>query len=293
MKLINTIGNKLGRTGLKLRKASPTIMIVVGVGSVIGGTVLACRATLKAKDVMEGHKEVVETIEKNPFQDMDNNDRKKSIAKQAIKTTGELAKLYALPVALEGVGIACIFGSHGIMSKRNAGLTAAYAASTEALRAYRKKVAEKIGENDEEKLYFGVEEVEGTDLETGKKKKTQIVTDEEIDKRDPYFRWFNQSCAPQWTGNTTYDLFFLQRQESYWNDILHTRGHVFLNEVYDSLCIPHSSEGAIVGWVKNGDGDNYISFGLKGEDGYILGAGKHAGEFPLDFNVDGVIYDLI
>ena len=87
---------------------------------------------------------------------------------------------------------------------------------------------------------------------------------------------------------------FLNGQQNFANDLLQARGHVFLNEVYDMLGIPRSQAGAVVGWVKE-FGDGYVDFGIfdgktsqarsfvNGEERNIL----------LDFNVAGVIYDLI
>ena len=90
---------------------------------------------------------------------------------------------------------------------------------------------------------------------------------------------------------------FLKAQENYFNTILNTRGYVFLNEVYDALGFDMTKEGALVGWVQNppSEPSNYISFGLydirdpqkrrfiNQQDNAVL----------LDFNVDGVIIDLI
>ena len=52
----------LSKTAFKLKKASPTIMVV---GAAIGGvtaTVLACKATLKAQYILAEHKANVEKI---------------------------------------------------------------------------------------------------------------------------------------------------------------------------------------------------------------------------------------
>lgn len=93
-------------------------------------------------------------------------------------------------------------------------------------------------------------------------------------------------------------MMFLRRQQDYANEMLKARGHLFLNEVYDLLDIPRSKAGQVVGWVydKNGNtkGDNYVDFGLYRND---LGTRRFVNGLEynilLDFNVDGVIYDLI
>jgi hypothetical protein len=76
--------------------------------------------------------------------------------------------------------------------------------------------------------------------------------------------------------------------------MLQARGHVFLNEVYDALGIPRSQAGAVVGWVR-GQGDGYIDFGLFNSENdrardFVNGYER---SILLDFNVNGVIYDLI
>jgi len=90
---------------------------------------------------------------------------------------------------------------------------------------------------------------------------------------------------------------FLKAQQNYFNNMLQARGHVFLNEVYDALGMERSSSGTVVGWVirKDGQGDNFIDFGIfDGESerarAFVNGYERN---IRLDFNVDGVIYDLI
>lgn len=60
--LMNTVTRAASKFGYKLKKASPTIMIV---GAAIGGvtaTVLACKATIKAQDILKEHNAAVQTI---------------------------------------------------------------------------------------------------------------------------------------------------------------------------------------------------------------------------------------
>ena len=76
---------------------------------------------------------------------------------------------------------------------------------------------------------------------------------------------------------------------------LRSKGHLFLNEVYDSLGIPRSREGQAVGWVYDKKKDTYVDFGI-----YNINRASNR-EFVngyersilLDFNVDGDILNLI
>ena len=68
-----------------------------------------------------------------------------------------------------------------------------------------------------------------------------------------------------------------------------------MNEVYDLLGLPRSQAGALVGWVMTGDGDNFVDFGIYDTNNpskrdFVNGYER---SILLDFNVDGVIHDLI
>jgi hypothetical protein len=60
-----------------------------------------------------------------------------------------------------------------------------------------------------------------------------------------------------------YNWMFLRHQQNWANDLLHARGHVFLNEIYNMLGLKQTKTGAILGWVydKDSEGDNYVDFG--------------------------------
>ena len=86
------------------------------------------------------------------------------------------------------------------------------------------------------------------------------------------------------------------------NDQFNAHGYMFLNDVYDLLGFPRTQAGQVVGWIRNSEtGDNHISFGpivdqiidksipaAESEQLYI-----HDDSILLDFNVDGVILDLL
>ena len=90
---------------------------------------------------------------------------------------------------------------------------------------------------------------------------------------------------------------FLRTTQNYVNELLKSRGYVLLNEVYRAIGIPESKDGHVVGWVyneKNPNGDNYIDFGIyDNHEANRLFVNGYERSILLDFNVDGVIYDLI
>jgi hypothetical protein len=88
-----------------------------------------------------------------------------------------------------------------------------------------------------------------------------------------------------WSNQALHNKLFLQTQQSYLNDVLRARGHVFLNDVYDALGFNRTTAGQMVGWLKDGD-DGYIDFAITEDE-------DEPGVFTLDFNVDGVIYEKI
>jgi hypothetical protein len=91
---------------------------------------------------------------------------------------------------------------------------------------------------------------------------------------------------------------FLRRQQEYANQLLKSRGYVFLNEVYEMLGLQKAECGQVVGWIYDEVkplGDNYIDFGIydlnnEAKRAFVNGLER---SILLDFNVDGVVYKLI
>ena len=289
-----TIGRALGRNTLLLQRSSPGVLLGAGIVGMVGSTVLACRATLKMEEVVEeakGKLEMAKTLEHREYSE---KDRKRDISLIYFQTGVKVVKLYGPAVIVGGASIAALTSSHNILTRRNAALTAAYSALDRGFREYRARVVEQYGEEKDQELRYGTEKVEIVDEKTKKKKTVTRVA-----PGDPsiYARFFDQFSS-SWVKEPEYNMIFLKCQQSYANDLLHSRGHVFLNEVYDMVGVPRSKAGAVVGWIlsKNGETDNFVNFGIfddrenervrdfvNGREGAIL----------LDFNVDGVIYDKI
>lgn len=289
------------RAGLKLKAASPHIMIGVGIVGVIGAGYLACRATLKAQDVIEETHDMIDEVEADAVdRKLPEKYRKKAIFKVYIHQTTKMARIYAPAMAVGAVSLALIIGSHSVLNRRYLGATAACKAVEEGYKAYRKKIANILGEEKERDIYLGRETRDDIPVVSENPEDCEAVitpTKGAIVSPNfncsPYARFFDENSR-EWKKNSEYNHIFLNAQQEYANNLLHARGHLFLNEVYDMLDIPRTQAGQVVGWVL-GNGDDYVDFGLY--DIYRESARDFVNGYErsilLDFNVDGVIYDKI
>lgn len=298
---------KTGRAVLLAKKNSPEILMAVGVVGIVGSTVLACRATLKASDVMDKAqdkfniiKEAKNLADGNTMMEpaYTEQDYKKDMAIAYVQTGVDFVKLYGPAVLLGTLSISCILGSHNIMRKRNLALVAAYKAVEKGFSEYRARVVSEFGEEKDYQFKHGLTSTKVDVVEEGEDGKKKKSKKDMLDVEDPsaisqYARFFDESSV-NWSKTPEYNLTFLKAQQNYANDLLHSRGHIFLNEVYDMLGIPRSQAGAVVGWVK-GEGDDFVDFGIfdvnnmKKRD-FVNGYER---SILLDFNVAGLIYDMI
>lgn len=296
-----------GKAEFTIKKNSPEILLGAGIVGFVGTIVLACRATCRADEVLEFHRRKIKDIndakeiaDADPEGEMsyDIEIYRQDKAVRYLKTTGSLAKLYAPTIAVGTLSLACFLTSRNIMQKRYLGVVAAYNGLSAAFEEYRKRVRDEYGEGLDKHFRYGTtyDELPVYD-ENGKKtkEKEQVEKTETgmVMQTDDSCRFFDSS-NPNWDKNPTFSMMWLRGQQNILNDILHTRGHVFLNEVYDALGFPHTPQGAVLGWI-DGEGDNCIDFGLydpnkesvrrfvNGVDNVIM----------LEFNHDGVIWDKI
>lgn len=295
MKLVpEAISRTVARNALLMQKGSPGVLFGVGVVGMVGSTVLACRATLKMDTVLEeakGKLDIAKTLE---HPDYSERDRGKDTALIYVQTGAKVIKLYAPALVVGGLSIMALSSSHRILTRRNAALTAAYGALDRGFREYRARVIDKYGEDQDRDFRYGVKQVEILDEETGK---TKTVTRVDPDNIPSIYARFFDASSTSWSKEPEYNLIFLNCQQNYANDLLKSRGHIFLNEVYDMLGLPRSSAGAVVGWLYTGTGktDNFVNFGVfDGKKQQVRDfVNGYEGAILLDFNVDGVIYDKI
>lgn len=304
--IVDGVARVFYKTGLKLEKHSPELLMVAGVVGVVAGGIMACAATLKVTEVLNDTKGQLDTIKEvleNP--EMEDKytaeDGKKDTAIVYIQTGVKMAKLYGPAVVLTGASIVCLIGSNRILNRRNVALTAAYSAVANSFKDYRNRVIDRFGKELDRELKYGirVKEVEEIVVDENGHEKTVKSTLSVIDPNmhSEYARFFDDGCKG-WEKDSEFNLMFLRQVQEQANKKLKRQKNLFLNDVYGMLGIPKTQAGQIVGWhydEENPTGDNFVDFGI------YNGHNEKARDFVngyertilLDFNVDGPILEYI
>lgn len=306
----SAVRRALGVAGLTLSKHAPAIFTGAGVIGFIGTAVLSSRATLKANDVMDPHIESLchiadaESLGEAGRAEYTAEDANRDKITVYCRLGVDLAKLYAPAIGLGVLSTVLVTGGYRIQAKRLAGVTAAYGVVSKAYENYQKQVEDALGEDGKKQLEqkaLGVAQkrIDAYKAENGSE---TPITDAHVDSLlaaynvSQYGLVWDENCK-NWEAHQDLALMILHAQQRYMNDVLRSKGYLLLNDVYKAVGAPETSAGAVVGWVyKGGDGDGYVSFGdfeSRQYDEYHPRWGRNITRFILDFNVDGVIWDMI
>lgn len=302
---------------VKLKKHSPTILVLTGIGGVIAGTVLACKKTIKMTEIKEETKYKIEEANAklsavNPEdENYTEKENRKEIAKIYCKAALNTTKNYALPVAIGGTGIAMILCGHKILKKRYAMISAAYLSLNASFEAYRERVREKVGEKEEYNIYHNVETIEEQVEGKKKKLKKNVIKDASM-----YDIVFSPNTSATCHGDYHYDSqadtnprdpfsgwsgHDILRVKALRNDLetiltskatkIGKKPVVKLNTVRERLDVDLVEEGEIVGWEydpSNENIDSHIMFDL-----YETVDFKGSPALGISLNVDGIILDIL
>jgi hypothetical protein len=229
-------------------------MATAGPVMVVSGTVLACRATLKADAVLAEHEEMLEHIEivkelsDKTDKDYTENDVLADKAKAYGITAFKLAKLYAPAVMLQAGGLGCMYAAYGVMASR-------YSTAMAALSAL-----ESSTQHNDAPKYAELPFDEGT-LPSDKKaenspEQPKIVIDPSS-LEDPFFFVFD-GTNENWLGDTGYVLneSFIRGHINAFNLDLTSghKDHIFLNDILMDLGLEPTAIGHFYGW-KNDVGE--------------------------------------
>lgn len=286
----------------RISKHAPTILSVTASAGVIATGYLAWKAGTRFEDVegrdWDRRKECLKNADIIPDEDVPKIERKNRIL-FILDTVRTVA-----PAAIVGAAtITMIYFSNSISKKRLAAMGAAYATLQTAFDGYKRTMVEALGKESVEKILKpklpnvgkSAEEILSSDNKSDAANVSDAVVNS-LKALSPYARIIAEESSTCWDPNEDYTSQNLAAVQLWANRRLERKGHLFLNEVYDQLGLSRTREGAVVGWLKNGEGDNYVSFGDFDASIYRVPSDDYTrvdSNFIVDFNVDGVIWDRI
>lgn len=270
MNVLSTIKTAWNTTKFFVIKNAPTILTIAGMVSTVAGTFFACKSTLKLPELMgerDAEKAAIEEAHEKGLEGYSEQDYKKDLLKCKTTTVKELAKLYWVPATCTALGVAGILSGHGMMRSRNAAIGAALVATERAFNGYRERVKGFIGEEEEAKIRFPMNEVEVThevpDAETGEivlEKSTQQELADDPRRFSPYAFWFDHTC-PGFTDDSATNIQTVHVIQNQLDHKYESRGYLFLNEIRAAFGKPATRIGGVAG-LKKGMGDEYVDLGV-------------------------------
>lgn len=205
------------RTAMK--KHSPEILTGIGIAGMVTTTVMAVRVTPKALILIEDKKA--------------ENDVDKLTPVETIKATWTCY----IPAAVTGcISVFCLIGASSVNVRRNAALATAYTLSESALKEYREKVIETIGEKKEQSVRDSIA-------------KDRIERDPVTSKEIIITERGNTLCYDVISGRYfKSDIDKLKKVENELNRRMRDEMYISLNEFYYEIGLNPTSIGDDIGW---------------------------------------------
>lgn len=198
---------------------APVILTSFAVAGVFTTAVLTAKATLEAKEQLD---EVVENGHSGEFTKL-----------ELVQITWQPY----IPAIISGLlTVGCIIAAQNINDRRNAALMSVYSLSEAALREYREKVAETIGENKERKIH---DEVAQDRVRANPPSSTNVL----ITGRGSALCYDTMSDR-----YFTSDMETIRRAQNDINAQIFDEMYASLNEFYNKIGIKGTVLGDEVGW---------------------------------------------
>lgn len=301
------VSTKAAPAIFQLKRHLPEILVGAGAVSIAGGTVLACRATIKAKEILD---QPIETVVEELDEDGevvtatvlgDADIRKEQIVKGA---TVAAKYLPAAGLIIGGTGM--LVAAKSIEHRRFAAALGAYSTMQAMFEQYRGRIISDHGPAADQRALRG-ETVEAVEVleeqEEGKKPKKakKELVFRGVEDEDPFHRIFDEcNCPHTFVHNLGENELLLECWQARFNQKLKAEGRVFLNDVYEALGFEYLPIGQFVGWVADdieGCKDGFIDFGI--DYAYIkeeIARAMDEGRAPepaiwLEFNCDGEVWN--
>lgn len=197
-----------------IKKASPTILTIIGAAGTVATAVLAVKATPDALERKEQAK------------------AQKGVNRLTIIETIKAEAPAYIPAAVVGLStIGCIFGANILNQRQQASLASAYALLDQTYRKYKGKVKSLFGEEGDYAVERAVEQ-DDKNIEDGRPPWDEV----QIFYFEPYGKFFERTMEQVFQA------------EYHINRNLMLKGGVTVNEFLDFLDLEHVDGGDEFGW---------------------------------------------
>ena len=243
-----------------VKKASPTIAVVGGIGLSIGAIVSACKATPKVDELLDESRKQIHAIHEiadNPESGYTKEQKEQAITMTWGHTILGLCKLYGPAAAMEIVAILLFIWSHSQMKSRVTGLSAAVIALSQSLNQLNQNNVERFGEEKANDIYYALDtqkvEETVTDEETGKEKKVKVSakvvdTEKVVGPFAVFFDEFNPNYILE---DPAHNVDFVSDIQVSLIRRRNMQGYLFLNEARMALGYKPIPAGQVMGWGPN------------------------------------------
>lgn len=225
--------------GLWGKKHAPEIGAGLGITGMLTTTVLAVKATPKALVLIEEEKRrqnryLLEEAKVNGYDTCNRIEKLRPV--EVVKVTW---KCY-IPAAITGtLSILCLIGASTASARRNAALAAAYTISESALKDYKNKVVEVVGEGKEREVRDAIA-------------KDKIAKDPVENKEIIVTGKGETRCYDALSGRYfDSDINWLNKAANELNRRMINQTYASLNDFYYEIGLPDLSEneiGDLIGW---------------------------------------------
>lgn len=277
-----------GKLAFKLSKNKPQLMVYSGIVIATGAFVLAIANATKLKEKMFAIESKTDDIQlkkaeaENPENELSDEEKNtiiiacnKDLRKNRVDAAWMIFKMLGVPCILFAGGMSLSLGGHMLLVRRFGELSTAFATLQQSYERYRQLNIAEHGEECDKRYMYGV--VGDTTMTTtvtdrnGKEKevKCKVPIVDPNKSASMYTFCFSEDFSTRCPKDPVNTISFLQSQEKYWNTWMETKHRpVTLYMVLEELGIeldpddPRNDYIMIAGWRPNGDGDNYIDFGI-------------------------------
>lgn len=213
---------------MTINKHSPEILTGIGIAGMVMTTIMAVKATPKALELISE-----ERLERADNDESFIYESTPIPKKDIVKITW---RCYIPAAITGGLSVACLIGASSVNVRRNAALATAYTLSESALKEYRGKVVETIGEKKEQAVRDAIAK-EKIDRDPVNNKEV-IITDKG-----------NTLCYDVVSGRYfKSDIDTLKKAENELNRQMRDDMYISLNDFYFTIGLKPSGIGDDIGW---------------------------------------------